>query len=708
LAHALLRTAEPPTRPLHLRDYWHVLLRRRWLALFVWLAVAGAGAARIAFVRPLYEATAQILIDRDLPGTLDFQGQPRADEAWEDFYQTQYRLLESRRLAGRVIQHLESTSRSSNGTPGGREDAIDALLKRLKVDPVKNSQLVNVSFEAFQPDRAAAVANAVVDAYIQQADELRSRTSAEAGASLGKETQSQTEKVQEAERALQEYTAREGLGNIEERRALLDQKLKDLGAALTAAKTRRMDKEALYQQMSSAGSVEELPEVIASPLVQALRTELASLERQSAQLAAKGYLEDHPEAVKVREQIESTHRKIATEAARIVRGAENDYRVAVAQEAGAAAALEAARRDGEDLQRRSLQYDSLKRDLDASKQVSEVVLTRQKQADAARAVGASNVHVIDRATAPPTPVRPRPLRDATLSILLGMGCAVALAFLRDYLDTSVGRPGDVRRLGAPLLAVIPEMKGRGGFLAMNGQRREPFAEAYRVLRAALNRSPEAGPGRVLTVTSTLPGEGKSLTAANLALTLASTEERVLLVEADLRRPSLSPLLGARRVPGLCEVLCGVATAPQAVQRVPGTRLHLLPAGSPVHASPADLLATAALRDLLAALAGSYDRIVVDTPPAGAVADALTLAPLTDGAVLVVQCGRVAIHELDQMIERLGQSGARLAGIVLNRARPDRYRYDYGPTYVAGVLPARSAQFLPAGRARNDNSLGRLH
>jgi polysaccharide biosynthesis transport protein len=709
----LLRVDEPGYAPLHLRDYWHVVLRRRWLAFVVCAGIAGAGALRIALVRPLYQATSQILIDRNVAGALDFSKEVRAEEAWEDFYQTQYRLLQSRLLAGRVIDALGLASDPEfAGSPGragtrGREGVIDSFLGRLKVDPLKNSQLVEVTFQSYRPERASQVANAVVDAYVRQTQELRHNTSAEAGASLGTEAGEQAQKVQTAEHALRDYTVRKGLGNIEERRLLLNQKLKDLGAALTAAKLRRMDKEALYRQMRSATSVEELPEVINSPLVVSLRTELASLERQNAQLGAKGYLEDHPEAVKVRDQIEDTHRRIASEATRIVRGAENDYRVALAQEESAESALESVRRDVEELEHRSMEYDTLKRDLEASKDVSAAVLARQKEADAATDVGASNVHVIDRATVPAVAFRPRPLRDGLLSLLLGLVCGAGAAFLRDYMDTSVSKPGDLTRLGIPLLAVIPEMRARrGSLLAMNGNRKEPFCEGYRLLRAALGRPTRGAPGQILAVTSTLPGEGKSLTSANLALTLASTEERVLLVEADLRRPSLSGLLGVKRVPGVCEVVCGVATPAQAIQRVPGTRLGVMASGSPVHSSPADLLATGALRDLFASLAGSYDRVVVDMPPAGAVADAMTLAPLADGVVLVVQCGQVAANELQQILDRLLRAGSQVLGVVLNRARPDRHRYDYGPSLAPGALPARSG-LLPPANPRLD-SLGRLH
>ena len=388
--------------------------------------------------------------------------------------------------------------------------------------------------------------------------------------------------------------------SFEERSALVEQKLRDVGASLTVAKTRRLEKAAVYEQMRAATNPEELPDAIRSPLVQALRTELATLERQGAQLEAKGYLDEHPEVVRLRRQVEGTRQKIALEARRLVRAAQNEYDVAATQEASLGAALEAAKAEALDLSRRRSEYDALKRDVEASRKLSESVLARQKQTDVARDVKASNIHVIDPALAPTSPVRPRPVRDMGLALLLGLGGAVAAAFFRDYLDTSVGRPADVRHLGLPLLGIIPETAGKRGPLLMgNGHGKEPFFEGYRVLRTALHPPPQAGQAQVVLVTSTLAGEGKSLTSVNLALTLASTEERVLLIDADLRRPALHGLLNMRRSPGLSDVLTGVAGVAQAVVKAPGSRLFLLSCGSPFAGNPADLLATGTLRQLLA-------------------------------------------------------------------------------------------------------------
>jgi capsular exopolysaccharide synthesis family protein len=509
--------------------------------------------------------------------------------------------------------------------------------------------------------------------------------------------------------ALQKFTEREGLANIEERRTLLEQKLRDLGAALTVAKTRRLDKEALYREMRAAANPEELPQVIASPLVQGLRAELAALERQAAQFAARGFLDQHPEVAKVRQQGEGMRHRIAQEARRVVRAAENDYRVAGAQEASASSALEAAKLEAQELSRQGLEYDALKRDLEASKQVTASILTRQKQTDVSRDVQVSNVHVIDPAIVPVTPVSPRPVRDLTLALVLGLGGGVALAFLRDHLDTSVGKPADVRRLGVPLLGVIPETSaGQSLLLLSNGHRKEAFAEGYRVLRTALQGPAQDGRGQVLLLTSTLPGEGKSLTSVNLALALASAESRVLLIDADLRRPVLSTLLGTRRTPGLSELLTGVARAEQAIQRVPGSRLFLLPSGTPVRRNPADLLATTALRDLLVSLRGRFDYVILDTPPGGAIADALILSPLADGVLVVARSGKVTRDALVHVLERLANARAFVLGVVLNRARADHDRYDYGPAFAGDALASVGRLRLPAGGRRDTESARRFH
>jgi capsular exopolysaccharide synthesis family protein len=702
----LPRDDTPANEPAHLRDYWHVVLRRRWLAITVMAMTVGAAAAYIALVKPVYEARAQILIEREIPNVLDFDRNPRATEsAAEDYYQTQFRLLQSRLLAQRVVERL-----GLENDPEFGASAVDAFQKRLRIQPIKNSQMVTVAFESLRPDLAARAANAMVEAYIQQTLEFRYRVSAEAGAWLADETTEQSKKVEEAQGALERFKQEAGLVNFEERKALVEQKLRDVGASLTVARTRRMEKAALYEQMRATSNPEELPDAIRSPLIQSLRTELATLERQGSELEAKGYLNEHPEVVRLRQQVDGTRQKIALEARRLVRAAQNEYDVAASQETSLVAGPESAKAEALDLSRRSSTYEALSRDLEASKKLSDSVMARQKQTDVSRNVKASNIHVIDPALTPVQPIRPRPLRDLALAVALGLALALVAAFFRDYLDTSVARPADVRHLGLPLLGVIPETTGRRTPLVMGGRGYEPGFEGYRVLRAALQpvaRASDAAEAQVLVVTSTLAGEGKSLTSVNLALTLASADERVLIIDADLRRPALHRLLKARRTPGLSEVLTGAVGVAQAVVKVPGSRLCLISAGAAAPGNPADLLATSIFRNLLLDLRQRFDRIVIDTPPAGSIADALILAPQADGVLVVAQSGKVARTALAHLLERLSNARANVLGVVLSRARPDRHAYDYGPSFTPETYPLASRRALPAA-ADGRGASGRMH
>jgi capsular exopolysaccharide synthesis family protein len=685
----------------HLWDYVHVLLRRRRLLLAVFAAVVAIAAARTFLTRPVYEATAQLLIEKTDPNVLNFRGvtEERAGVGIDDYYQTQYKLLQSRSLARRAVEKLGLLAGPAYGGPRTKEQvdailaqppgqspelegAIDAFLGGVAVRPVRNSRLVNVSFASFDPDLAARAANAVTGAYIEQSLDLRFQTSSDAGTWLGDQVEGQRKKVEEATRQLQAIRERDGLVNVDERRTLLDQRLKELGTALNERKTERLQKEALWRQMAHAGNPEELPDVMHSGLVQSLRIELANLERQQAQLLER-YLDQHPEVVKVRNQIQETRLKIRSEAQRVIRSAENDYKASAAQEASVSSALEAAKQEAQDIAKRAVNYDAQKREVEAAQQVLNSLVGREKETNVATELKSSNIRVVDPATVPKYPIKPQKRRDIGMGILLGLFLSIGLGFFLEYLDNTIKTPDDVRfHLGAPMLGVVPELKGEAAAdrVVANPNADGPFAEGYRVIRTALGYSwPDAGP-RIIVVTSTSPGEGKTLTAVNLAQTLAEGEGRVLLIDADLRKPATHSLVRARRVPGLSDVIVGKAKPSEAIiSRLPGSYLAYLPAGT-MAPSPANLLTNRTMRGLLEGLRGFYDWIVIDTPPVGAVTEPLILAPVADGVVVVVGAEMVPRKAVVNTLERIHDTGARILGVVLNRANVEKHSYYYGHYY----------------------------
>lgn len=686
----------PKQEERHLLDYFDAVLRRKAIVLAVFLAVATYFAVRSFMTQSVYQASAQILIDRDKQNVLTFKEVTEVDSARDDYYQTQYKLLQSRALARRVVEGLNllqdpefggprsaDVVKAAMAAPPGEspvlDGAIDNLLGRLSVQPVKNSRLVAVTVETLRPELAAQIANELSRRYIEQTLEFRYQTSSEAGKWLGTQLEEQRAKVAAAELELQKVKEREGIVNLEERRALLDQKLKDLGSNLTALKTVRLEKEALWRQMKSAPTPEEMPAVMASPVVQQLRVDLANLERQQTQLLER-YLDQHPEVVKVRNQIADTRKRLAAEAQRLIRGAENDYKSAAAQEASIAGALEQAKAEALDLSSRAVDYDNRKREVEAGKEVLNSLMSRLKQTDVSTELKASNIRVVDPAVVPRVPVRPNRQRDISFGVLMGLLLSVGLAFFLEYLDNTVKSPEDVREhLGVPLLGVIGEMESKSpGPVLLGARPVGSFAEGYRVLRTALDYSWSEKGARVIVVTSTSPGEGKTLTSINLALTLASADGKVLLVDGDLRKPQVHTVLKLQKRPGLSDVLVGQAKVADAVQTVPQTHLSLLAAGTHVP-SPADLMTTQVLDGLIQGLRNVYNWIVIDTPPVAAVADALILARATDGVVVVVGAEMVPRGAVRHTLERVNEAGARILGVVLNRAQTRRRSY-YGRYY----------------------------
>jgi capsular exopolysaccharide synthesis family protein len=702
MGNASIEEHQPPLeREAHLWDYVHVLLRRRAVVLGVFVFVVGLVTTRTLMTRPVYEGTAQILIEKRDPNVLNFRGVTEQDTDWgiEDYYQTQYKLLQSRSLAQRVIEaegllndpeyggpRAPEVIAAIEALPPGQspemETTIDILLGRSSVRPVRNSRLVNVSVASFRPELAAQVTNALARTYIEQSLDTRFQTSSDAGQWLGSQIEEQRQEVERLETKLRALAEREGLVNLGERRTLLEQRLSELGTALNERKTERLQKEALWRQMASASEPQELPEVMRSPLVQSLRIELATLEREEAQLLER-YLEQHPEVVKVRNQIQDTRTKIRVESQRVIRAAQNDFKAAAAQEASVSAALESAKQEALDLEKRAGAYDSQKRELDAAQQVLTSLLGREKETDVAARLESSNIRIVDPAAVPKSPVRPRTMRDIGLGVLLGALLGAGAAFFLEYLDNTLKTPDDVRiHLGAPLLGVVPESKAKAQSdrVISNPGAEGPFVEGYRVIRTGLQYCwPEPGP-RVILVSSTSPGEGKTLTAVNLALTLASGEERVLLIDADLRKPQTHALVRVKRMPGLSDVIVGKVKPSEAIhERVPESRLAYLAAGVSAP-SPADILTTRTMRSLLDGLRRFYDWIVIDSPPVGAVAEPLILAPLADGVILVAGAEMVPRKAVTHTLERLHDTGARILGIVLNRAQVERHSYYYGHYY----------------------------
>jgi succinoglycan biosynthesis transport protein ExoP len=696
------------------RRYWAMLHKRRGVVLTC-LGVSLAIAVLYNYTtRPVYRATTQILIDRDTPNVLPNKELVDLVQGGMDYYQTQYQLLKGRTLAERAVERLklqrhpelatgpmmnpwERVRRFFGRPPSAVVDtsgiplspAAAAFRSRIDVDPLPGSRLVNLHFRAYDPQVATDAVNMLAQLYIEQSLELRFTTSTEATGWLSDRLKEQQVKVEAAEKALQEYREREGLVNQEEKQGLVEQKLEVLNGAVLDARTERIAKESLYNQIAGLGpgQIETFPLVLGSEPVQALKAELASLQKEEAKLS-ENLGDRHPDMVRVRQQIRTTEEKMRAEMRNVARAAESDYRTALAKEARLAATLEAVKKEAQETNRKSIEYGVLKRDVDTNRQLYQDLLTKTKQTGLETELKTTNIRVVEKAERPRGPISPNKMRNYQVAIILGLLVGVGLALGFEHLDNTFKTPEDVKEhLQVPFLGMVPDVELKLPSGAIRGPSalymlKNPssaLADAYRVLRTNLIFTSAETTGRVVLFTSASPGEGKTTTLANLAVALAQNGAKVLAVDGDLRRPTLNHHFGLQKTPGLSDLIVGKAAASQAIQSTRVNGLQLLACGYQPP-NPAELLGSPMMKQILDAIRAHYDWVLIDTPPLLAMADAPVLCALVEGVVLVLAAEVATKPAVMRAIDQVHSVGGKITGVVLNRVNLERNSYYYSQYY----------------------------
>jgi capsular exopolysaccharide synthesis family protein len=598
--------------------------------------------------------------------------------------------------------------------------------ENLTTAPIRNSRLVDVNFDARDPRLAAEVANTLANEYIQMNFETKFNATTTASEFLAKQLVDLKAKVEKSEEELVHFSQQHDIYTLSDKENVVIQKLADLNTALTSAQADRIQKESVWNIVQQAGPA-NFPDILRSKLIQDLETNLATLKVQHAKLSAL-FKPGWPELDQVAGQVAEAEKQLAFEKQRAIKNADTEYRTALQREKLLTQALNAQKLEASNFNQNSIQYNIIKRQVDTDKQLYDGLLQRMKEAGVSAGLKSNNIHVVDSAKPPRLPYRPNKPLNLSLALAIGLIMGVGLAFFIEHLDSSVKTPDDVDRfIKLPSLGVIPSVSslppashhkmlpalagsGSGGNGAGSDKSvelisyydvRSLISEAYRNLRTSILLSSISGDRqKVLLVTSSLAGEGKTTTAINIAITLSQTGDKVVLLDCDMRNPRVHRILDLKNSAGMSTFLSGNSDLSSLIQQSQIPNLFVVPAGR-IPPNPAELVGSPRMKQGLILLEEHFDHIVIDSPPVLSVADARILGAIADGVVLVIKGGETPKPAVLRTKRLLQEVHAHLIGTLLNSVDVHSadyyyyskyYAYGYGKKYGYGYgYGAKAAQ-----------------
>ena len=711
-----------PAQESTLREYMRVLIKRKWMVILVIAGIFMAVAVASLRQTPIYEAVGQIVVNKADSNLITFKDStPVVDYYDQADLDTEVRILQSDLMALQVIRQLNLDKRPEFGGHSDQRQAnlvadplqsdskhISALLGsfrgNLHVTLIPSTRIMEIHYTSTDPQLAASVVNTLADTYIKQNFQTKFESTMQASDWLSKQLVDLQMKVETSQEKLVRYQKEHEILGTDEKTNIITEKLDELNKEMTQAESDRMQKEALYRQTQSNDPVAVAAAIISdttgsgsvatSGLLDRLRDQQAGLRIQVAELSTQ-FGPQYPKIEQLNNQLKEIDRQLLLETNKAVDHLKGQYLAALQREEMLRGSFEKQKQEANKLNESAIEYSILKRDLDSNRTLYEGLLEKLKEAGVTAGLRSNNFRIIDAARVPTSPSEPNIPRNLLFALVLGVISGVGLAFLLENMDNTVRTPEQATALSLlPALGMIP-LGSKSGNHGPAGKRlalttskevvelvtqvrpQSQMAESYRALRTSLLLSNLGAPPKVIMVTSARPQEGKTTTSINTAIVLAQKGVRVLLMDADLRRPSVHKTMGMGPRSGLSNVLTGSATLQQTITTstiLPN--LFIMPAGTPPP-NPAELLASSNMRDLIAELRQQFDHIVIDTPPTLSVTDAVVLSPRADASILVIRSGQTTKQALRRARDILMQVNAHVAGVLLNAVdltSPDYYYY----------------------------------
>ena len=702
----------------HLRDYLDVIFRRRWLIVsFLMLTFISTLILTLASPK-IYKASSSIEVSPQDQKVTKFEEVVASDVQVQEFYQTQVDLLQNSELARRVIENLElaenpiiketlygkghkgfaarfkgflksiiSVDKEKGDSAQIAPEAIQQqrLLKfvedNLEVSPKRNSMIIGVSFTSPDRNLSMNVVNAFVEEFVRWNMEKKLEASQMARDFLMKQIDRAKINLEKAEEDLNRFGKQAGIVSLDAKLNSVYRQLEELNSAFAVAETDLISKEAAYKQAKTEGA-STLPQVMNNELIAGLKAEYARLHSEYDDLAVT-FHDAYPEVQALKTKMNSIGDRIKIEEKRVFLAVENEYKAALEKVKSMKARVEAQKKAAIDLNERATQYKIMAREVDTNKGIYQSLLERTKEIESMVGVSSSNIHVVNKAMLPIKPFKPKVGLNLLLALVVGLMGGVGLAFFLEYFTDTISNPDEISdRFHIPILGVAPLSKADEYPVeqALINDLQSPLSEAIQRAKMSIQLAGTADQAKSFLLTSIKPSEGKTTLAANLALAFAGAGEKVILIDADMRKPKLHKFFqehGESFSPGLSRFLSGVSST-GLVLKNGICNLCFIPAG-PSPPNPVELLVSARFSLLIETLTQRFDRVIVDGPPYLGFADSLVISGHVGGVVLVSSMGETTRDAVRHFKKSILNSQGKILGCIINKVDVGR-RFGYQPYY----------------------------
>jgi len=668
---------ETEEKQTHLRDYLEILVRRKWIVIVFLISVIVTGTVATFMMKPLYKATTTVQLRSGKTEIVTFKDVYKEVNDLE----TQYNILASKNLAEKVVAKLTSEKIEENG----KKISIGRIMEGLEVEPIKKTELVSVNFISQDPDVAAYVANTIAAEYINFRQESKLKPAQLGGMRLRKEVDDTRARLEASEKQLNEYVAKSEFvftRNDIDYENLLAQKYSALDKELNQITAERISKEAIYQEVKKSGI--DYNVVLEKPIIQSLMKDYITLESEYSNLLLI-HKPEYPKMLQLKDQIETIKKRIEIEEQNVINTLHSDYQLALKKEKLLSSAIAKIRQDVTVLQRDMIQFQILKREVETNRIMYDSLLQRLKEVDISTTLTESDVQILDKAQSPRKPFKPKKAYNIALSLLFGLFGGVFLAFFVEYFDNTIKTDADIERISRlPVIGYIPISKTSPktliNDLSTDGL---AFFEAFRSISTGIQFSNRSRFPKPILITSPVSQEGKSTISASIAISLASSQKKGIIVDADLRRPNIHTLFALDNTTGLSTYLAGTSEFNGLVKKSQYPALDIVTAG-PIPQNPSELLNSSRIKELIDVLSAAYDYIIVDSAPVLGMSDSLVMSTISEGVILVVKANTTPVDALVQSNKALMNINANTVGVILNGVDANSgYAYSsyYGSPYL---------------------------